>query len=173
MLSYPPGPGTSALRRGRFSEPQRPCFVTWVTTNRERVFADFEPGCWMARLLDDVACWPGATVDAWILMPDHVHALIRPDERPLSDVIGRVKGRTAFEFNCRFGRKRPLWQRGFHDRAARAHLNLVDALRYMLQNPVRAGLVQELGEYPFWNCRWADAPGWLDSLDRGMLGAGP
>ncbi len=43
----------------------------------------------------------------------------------------------------------PLWQRGFYDRIARSDEDLVAACEYVLNNPVRAGLVAEAGEWPY------------------------
>ena len=47
-----------------------------------------------------------------------------------------------------------LWQRGFHDRALRREEDLVRMARYVVANPLRAGLVEKLGDYPLWDAIW-------------------
>ena len=50
-----------------------------------------------------------------------------------------------------------VWTQGFHERAMRRQDNIVAAARYTIANPLRAGLVIEIGNYPFWNAVWLDA----------------
>ena len=49
-----------------------------------------------------------------------------------------------------------LWQAGFHDRALRAEVDVRAAARYLVANPLRAGLVVSVGDYPYWNAIWLD-----------------
>jgi len=48
----------------------------------------------------------------------------------------------------------PVWQRGFHDHAVRREEDLQALARYVVANPVRAGLVQRTGLYPHWDAIW-------------------
>ncbi|MNN82247.1 hypothetical protein D3C81_1991650 [compost metagenome] len=52
------------------------------------------------------------------------------------------------------GRKGSLWQQGYHDRALRRDEDLVKLARYVVANPLRAGLVEKLGDYPLWDAIW-------------------
>ena len=47
-----------------------------------------------------------------------------------------------------------MWQEGFHDRALRQEADLRKAARYVVANPLRAGLVTDLGDYPLWDAVW-------------------
>jgi hypothetical protein len=47
-----------------------------------------------------------------------------------------------------------VWKPGFHDRALRHEDSMVDAARYIVANPLRAGLVERVGDYPFWDAIW-------------------
>jgi len=49
---------------------------------------------------------------------------------------------------------RPVWQRGFHDHALRAEEDIVGVARYLVANPLRAGLCDKIGNYPYWNAQW-------------------
>jgi REP element-mobilizing transposase RayT len=48
----------------------------------------------------------------------------------------------------------PRWQEGFHDHALRREEDLRDIARYIVLNPVRAGLVRNIREYPLWDAVW-------------------
>ncbi len=47
-----------------------------------------------------------------------------------------------------------MWQKGFHDHAIREEEDLRAVARYVVANPVRAGLVQSVRDYPHWDARW-------------------
>jgi REP element-mobilizing transposase RayT len=84
---------------------------------------------------------------AWCVMPDHMHAVVAPT--PGGDVVDWVqafKGSVAADAR-RLG-LRGLWQRSFHDRAVRSDEAICDVIRYVLANPVRAGLVPHWRQWP-------------------------
>ncbi len=83
-------------------------------------------------------------------MPDHFHAVVegRTDAANLPRFIRLVKQRTGFAFRrtcC--GR---LWQESYFDRTLRRQESLANVVRYMIHNPVRAGLVEAPVQYPHW-----------------------
>lgn len=47
-----------------------------------------------------------------------------------------------------------VWEKGFHDRALRGEATLKPAARYLVGNPLRAGLAEQIGDYPYWNSIW-------------------
>jgi hypothetical protein len=44
-----------------------------------------------------------------------------------------------------------VWQTGYHDHALRREEDIVQVSRYVVANPLRAGLVELLGDYPLWD----------------------
>jgi len=68
--------------------------------------------------------------------------------------MNRLKANTARQVNIALGRKERLWEKGFHDKAIRAEENVVDVARYIVMNPIRAGIVKSVGAYPYWNAIW-------------------
>ena len=78
---------------------------------------------------------------ALVVMPNHVHWLIRPvDEWALSNIIKSVKGTTAYLINKKLGRKGRVWMPDYFDRYFRDHEHFERAVRYIENNPVKAGL---------------------------------
>jgi putative transposase len=86
---------------------------------------------------------------AHCFMPDHLHAAVE-GRSPAADArifISRMKQYTGFHFKRKFGE--PLWQRYGHERVVRDDEATTAVIRYVLENPLRAGLVVSVGEYPF------------------------
>ncbi|MCY1462279.1 hypothetical protein D9M71_800370 [compost metagenome] len=87
-------------------------------------------------------------------MPDHFHWLIELRQGSLGGLVQRTKSLTTKAVKQSTGRNTSLWQRGFHDRALRREEDLVKVARYVVANPLRAGLVERLGDYPLWDAIW-------------------
>ena len=151
------GPGHSALRRGRWSSPHHAYLITTVTHERNPLFCDL---C-IARILihemryHERSGWLRSL--AWVVMPDHLHWLfILERSCSLAQLIKSLKGRSArsiYECLRRSGR---VWQQSFHDHGVRDDEDLRMLARYVVANPLRAGLVERLAEYSHWDAVWLD-----------------
>ena len=83
-------------------------------------------------------------------MPDHVHLLLEgtAEDSHLPPFVARAKQHAALEFSIKF--RYCLWQPGFHERVLRDDEPTFEVIRYTINNPVRAGLVDDPRHYPFW-----------------------
>jgi REP element-mobilizing transposase RayT len=90
---------------------------------------------------------------AWCLMPDHFHLLISPRGANLSDIQSAWKSYTAHLLR-KVGLDGACWQRGFYDHALRKEEDVQRAAEYIINNPVRKGLVQNWRDYPFSWHKW-------------------
>lgn len=147
-------PHAHNLRTGRYSEPGRIYLLTTVIQAREPLLANL----YLARLLvhELRSAETDGLVDSltWVVMPDHLHWLIRLGNHSLDDLMRRVKARSAVAINRHCNRKGRLWQDGYHDHALRDEDGLQELARYVVANPLRAGLVERLGDYPHWDAIW-------------------
>jgi putative transposase len=92
---------------------------------------------------------------ACVVMPDHVHWLLQlSGQLSLSQVMRHFKGLASHEINLLKDSRAPVWQKGFHDHALRSDESLERVARYIVENPLRAGLVKQLADYPLWHCAW-------------------
>ena len=92
---------------------------------------------------------------AWVLMPDHWHGLIELGEgESLPDLLRMFKANVSRRIRVRWPEVGPVWEKSFHDRALRQEEEVIAVARYLVLNPVRAGLVRRVGDYPFWNAAW-------------------
>lgn len=147
--------GNQALRRGRVSLPNQVYLITTATLDRQRFFEDFAAACAASRCFSDAYILGDACLLAWVLMPDHVHWLLQLGVADSLDlVVNRLKSASARQANKALHGSGALWQAAYHDRALRADENFRDAARYLVANPMRAGLVNRIGDYPFWNAVW-------------------
>jgi REP element-mobilizing transposase RayT len=152
-----PDRGSSALRRGRRTEPGRTYLVTFATHGRRTLFADWPLACAVARTIAKQRLWRESAVLCWVLMPDHWHGLIRSaGTEPLSATIGRVKAVSARAVHSGGHRLTRVWAPGFHDHALRREEDLRHVARYIIANPLRAGLCANIGQYPFWDAIWLE-----------------
>ena len=123
--------------------------VTVSTSPRRPIFS--EPGLAYEciELLHAVVKKSGTRVYAYCLMPDHAHLLVEISlEVPLPAMIRSWKS-LCYQARRRRGDAEKFWQRSFWDRGIRCEEDLVRAVQYVLANPVRAGLVDEAGEWPW------------------------
>jgi REP element-mobilizing transposase RayT len=148
-------PGHRALRRGRHSLPGNTYVITFTTRDRVAWFTSFEPARAASAALATAAGKTDAEILAWVLMPDHAHLLVTLGTRwSLQRLVQQLKSSMAREVNRAVGRRGPLWSRAFHDHALRNEEDLRLVARYIVLNPVRAGLVARCADYPFWDAAW-------------------
>ncbi len=89
---------------------------------------------------------------AWAIMPNHVHVLLLPAVSP-SKLLRAIKGVTAREANLILGRTGEVcWQAESYDHWVRNAMGLKRIVRYIEENPVKAGLAARVEEY-----RWSSA----------------
>jgi len=147
-------PGYRALRKGRYSQPNGIYLVTTVTDQRIPWFQVFSFAHLMCRCLVHPGNLGDARLLCWVVMPDHLHLLIELAETPLPSALNRLKSKSAIALNREIGRQGRFWQPGFHDHALRAEEELLDVARYIVANPLRAGLARRYADYPFWDAVW-------------------
>lgn len=122
--------------------------ITTVTKGHEPIFRDFKAARALIGILREEALRNTHQTLAFVVMPDHLHWLMILQGLPLSQLVSRIKSLSA----RRIGR--PIWQAGFHDHAVQREESLVAIARYLITNPLRAGLVKRIGLYPHWDAAW-------------------
>lgn len=150
-----PGKGYSQLRKGRFSEAGRIYLLTTVTNERRKVFEDFLAGRILVNELMAEESRGELRSLAYVIMPDHLHWLVQLEsDACMSICTQRAKSLSARAVNAYLRRLGRFWQDGFHDHAVRTDQDLVNFARYVVANPLRAGLVRSLRDYPLWDAIW-------------------
>ena len=144
-----PPPHGSSLRVGRVSLDGQIYAITTVTLGRQPIFADFFAARTVAHVLYEQAGLGRADTLAHVVMPDHLHWLLQLHPgQDLSRLVGGAKQRVSRKLGL------PVWQDGFHDHALRQEEDVRAWARYIVANPIRAGLVRRAGDYPHWDAIW-------------------
>lgn len=91
---------------------------------------------------------------AWVIMPNHVHALIAPIAgNRLADIVQVWKSWSAKAINRHRGGSGAVWQREYFDRYIRDYRHFEAALAYIEENPVKAGLAAKPADWRFGSAR--------------------
>ena len=123
--------------------------LTFCTRQRERSFASPEAAATALAQFRQAASEELFALLAYCLMPDHVHLLVEglADTSDLRRFAKLAKQRSGARYAIAVGK--PLWQEGFYDHVLRGDEDVRTVARYIIENPVRAGLVSTPFDYPY------------------------
>ena len=147
------------MRDGRRTIAGQYYHIVTCTVERRRVFTNFQCGREVVRSLRRMQAEGVARSIAFVVMPDHLHWLMQlHDRKSLSVCVGSMKSFATRSMIAKNLRRGPVWQEGYMDRAIRRETDLLPVARYIVANPLRAGLVDHVGQYPLWDSIWMDDP---------------
>ena len=96
-------------------------------------------------------------LDAWVVMPNHVHVLFLPlASWSLTSIVHSWKSYAAKKANRILGRRGRFWQEDYRDRYIRDDGHFLAARAYIEENPVKAGLCRRAEDWPFGSARLRD-----------------
>lgn len=120
--------------------------------NRSALFKDHKDRNEFIRRLSKALAQTSCRCYAWALMINHVNLLIRTSEKSLSELMRKILTGYALYFNRRHGRVGYLYQNRYKSILCQEEAYLLELVRYIHLNPVRAGVVKtllELDKYPW------------------------
>ncbi len=139
---------SSRLQRGRQSAIGGFYVLTTVVDGRRPLFEQPDNAETVIETLRYMERSGHTRTFAWVVMPDHVHWLMELKSGTLAGCMNLFKSRSSRLMGA--GR---VWQPGYHDHALREEESLEHVARYIVGNPIRAGLASQAGEYPYaWCC---------------------
>lgn len=118
-------------------------FVTSAIYNRHRLFQVAANARLFVETLQHYRKLGHYKLFGFVVMPDHIHLIVTPQQCTLERTMQLVKG----GFSHRVGSKIPVWQRGFTDHRIRDRADFDTRLGYLHDNPVRARLVERPEDY--------------------------
>ncbi len=145
-----------AFYRRQLPHLQRDCkphFLTFCTYRKWIL-----PECLRRVVLDCCLHDDGRSLDlrAVVVMPDHVHMIFTPlvdveaaEVYSLAKITNPIKGVSAHRINRALGRTGHVWQAESFDHVIRSSENLDQKIRYVIDNPMRRGLVADSSDYPW------------------------
>ncbi len=93
---------------------------------------------------------------AWVVMPNHVHALFKVDATPMAEILESWKKHTAQMANRLLGRRGEFWQADYWDTFMRDSGHELETRTYIESNPAKAGLVLDPKAWPWSSARFRD-----------------
>ncbi len=126
-----------------------PAFITSKTRDNHPLFANHA----LCEIV--VSCLYYGRSKKWfellsfVVMPDHLHLIVIPREKNISQVMHSIKSYSSKEINRSLSREGPVWQSSFRDFTISTPVQLLQKAGYIHNNPVRKGLVSEAAEYRF------------------------
>jgi len=156
-----PGFNKSGFSHGPFSyasqvrlAPQetRTYFVTAVTAQRRRLFQVTSTAELLMRTILDYCAQGKFLLHAFVIMPDHFHALITPaPDVSLEKAVQFIKGGFSFRMMREPDAKSKLdvWTKSFNQTQILTETKFANCARYIEQNPVRRGIASTPEAHPF------------------------
>ena len=139
-------------RKARIDAPLTLHHIIARGIERRNIFRDNKDRNNFVDRLSNVLADTQTPCYAWALMPNHFHLLLRTAEVPISDVMKRLLTGYVVKFNRRHDRVGRLFQNRFKSILCQEEVYLLELIRYIHLNPIRAGLVnsiENLSRYKF------------------------
>jgi REP element-mobilizing transposase RayT len=118
--------------------------------NRQNIFEEDDDRLCFMKILSHCKEISGFRLYAFVLMSNHIHLLIEPAGEPLNTVLTRIETRYAMWYNRKYLRTGYLFQNRYRSEAVETDQYFKTVLRYILQNPMKAGMESRPGTY-----RWS------------------
>jgi putative transposase len=126
--------------------------------NRQTIFEDNED---MERFLGTIQRYKTVSKYenyGYCLMNNHIHLLLRETDEPISTAIKRISSSYVYWYNWKYNRCGHLFQERYKREAVENEAYLLTVLRYIHQNPVKAGLTKSPQEY-----KWSSYSEYINS----------
>jgi len=118
-------------------------FVTTRLKEKGRVLTDHEAEVVQKTILDLME-QNKLRLYAYVVMPNHLHALLKPSKEGISKTMQLIKGRASRKIN-----EGNFWQAGFFDFTIFTEKKFKEKFNYIHFNPVKWGLVEKAEDYKY------------------------
>lgn len=118
--------------------------------NQQNIFEDDEDCEKYLECLTECKAICGFTLFSYCLMGNHLHLLLQEGHEPLEQIFKRIGARYVFWYNWKYKRSGHLFQDRYKSEPVNEERYFLAVLRYIYQNPVKAGLCKGVREY-----RWS------------------
>ena len=136
-------------RKARIKSSTGIYHVTMRGINRQRIFEDeedYKKYLWELKRFQGIC---GYQLYAWCLMPNHIHILIREGNEPLEQVFRRIGASFIYWYNMKYERIGHLFQDRYKSEPVEDSAYLLTVVRYIHQNPVKAGICKKPADYRY------------------------
>jgi putative transposase len=136
-------------RKGRKKSRSGVYHIMLRGINRQTIFEDDEDRHKFLETLKNYKDISGYELYSYCLMDNHVHLLMREIEEPIAVAIKRISSCYVYWYNLKYERIGHLFQERFKSENVESSAYFLTVLRYIHQNPLKAGLANSV-----WECKW-------------------
>ena len=117
--------------------------------NQQQIFEDSEDCEKFLQILKDCKAISEYKLFAYCLMGNHIHLLVQEEKEPVEQVMKRLATRFVYWYNIKYQRAGHLFQDRFKSEPVEDDAYFMTVIRYIHQNPVKAGLCKKLSDYKY------------------------
>ena len=117
--------------------------------NRQDIFHDEEDYLRFLSVVRECKERSEFELYAYCLMSNHIHLLIKAGKEPLEIVFKRIGSKYVYWYNTKYSRTGHLFQDRFKSEVVENTAGFLSVLRYIIQNPMKAGMESSPGSYPW------------------------
>jgi len=129
----------------RFHHARQLHYITFTCYHRRAHLSSPVARDLVEHTLERVRCWYGFYINAYVVMPEHVHLLMsEPERADVAIAMQMLKQIVSRKLHT----SDPFWQRRYYDFNLRSRKKFVEKVRYIHRNPVRRGLVERPEDWP-------------------------
>lgn len=139
-------------RRARIKSRTNIYHIMLRGINRQQIFYDKEDYRVFESILRHYKSICDFRLFAYCIMGNHIHLLIRTGSVPLEKIFKRIGSAFVYWYNCKYERVGHLFQDRYKSEAVLTEQYYLTVLRYILRNPVKAGICRHPAEYPYSSC---------------------
>ena len=115
--------------------------------NQQQIFQESEDSEKFLQILKDCKAISEFKLYAYCLMGNHIHLLIHEDGEPIEQFMKRIATRFVYWYNTKYKRVGHLFQDRFKSEPVEDDAYFLTVLRYIHQNPIKAGICKRINEY--------------------------
>lgn len=132
-----------------YCETSLPCGITICANNRRNLFKNKDFTDYCIDLLKEICREKEFRLFAYCFMPDHIHILIQGlGKQSIIDLVREFKSRSTIG-SRKYGFEGKIYQTSFYDHFLQKDDDIEKQAHYILENPVRKGLVDSMIKYTF------------------------
>ena len=124
-------------------------YLVTATTRRRQPLLTGAAADVTVRAFERIGEEQRALAMAYVVMPDHVHAVVQPRHGATIGEVVKFFKRVSGNAIRKLGHTGRTWEARFYDRVIRGDLELTNAIRYTHWNPVKAGLCEDPEDWPW------------------------
>ena len=117
--------------------------------NRQTIFEDDEDNERFLETIKKYKAISGYKLYAYCLMCNHFHLLLKVEKEEIGTIIRRIAGSYVYWYNLKYRRSGHLFQDRYRRESVANDKYFMAVLRYIHNNPLKAGLCKELSEYRY------------------------